>query len=156
MSLCLNFLFLSFSLIDELQGTLDPLLTTESSILTAGYTRTSVSARSVDFMAAVHSCVVSVNADHGISDSVFSYQVLPRSSAFECRLPTHESRHRSALADDLFPIRAYNILDLSEQHDTAVDHKSIEAMRGKFVLTTLAMRCRLLPILYKKSSNNCI
>lgn len=115
-----------------------------------------MSARSVDFMAAVHSCVASVKADHGISDSVFSYRILLRGFAFECRLPTHESRHRSALAVDLFPIQVYNIHGLSEQNDTAVDHRFIEGMRGEFVLTTLAITCRLLPILYKKSSNDCI
>jgi len=116
-------LVLTFSLLDELQGTLDPLLTTQSPILTSSYTRTSVSARSVDFIAAVHSCVASVKADHGISDSVFSYQVSLISFASRCCLPTHESRHHPTLAADLFPIRAYNMLGLSEQHHRAVQHK---------------------------------
>lgn len=87
-----------------------------------------MSARSVDFIAAVHSCVASVKADHGIFDSVFSYQVLLKRFASECCLPTHVSRHHPALAVDLFPIRAYNMLGLSEQHHTGVDRSFIEGI----------------------------
>lgn len=46
------------------------------------YTRASVSARSVDFIAAVHRCVASVKTDHGISESLSSLQLHLQSCVF--------------------------------------------------------------------------
>jgi hypothetical protein len=101
---------LSFSLLDQLQGILDTLPTTQYSVLTLNYTGVSVSARSVVYIAAVHSCVASVKADHGVSDSVFSYPGFTQTKvASGFCLPAHESRENPSLAMDLLPNRAYDM-----------------------------------------------